>query len=464
MAKGQQLGVGALTVWMIVFVALWLASTVFLVILYTGQEDIVSENTRLKKQNDTLISPSEESSLTLVRNSRPSKEGGPTVVGILEQNRADTALVATGDTADDAATVRTKRDQLLETIARDQVVPDAGAFADASFYEGMTTLYEAFKSEHELRSAAEQRVVELDAELASMVQRNAEQKNDFDARAKKLADRLAEVEADRDAYRAEREASVAALETEFDEQRAQADADLTRERQRRTALESNLVDLRDRYRSLQHRLGAAQVGPDELGPARKADGIVLTAVPGDEVVYIDLGRDDRLTIGLQFSVYPAAEGIPADGRAKARIEVVSVAQSSAECRIVAVASNELILEGDLVANPVFDPHRKLSFLVIGRFDMDGDGSSEPDGAAVIGAMVSGWGGDTTTELTSLTDFVILGAPPPRPRPGGEALREQTARDEATQREWDTYAEIVALARDLSIPVLTQEVFFNFLGY
>ena len=58
MAKGQLQGVGSITVWMIIFVALWLTSTVFLVILYTGQEDLNNELARLRTANDRLISGS----------------------------------------------------------------------------------------------------------------------------------------------------------------------------------------------------------------------------------------------------------------------------------------------------------------------------------------------------------------------------------------------------------------------
>jgi len=81
MARGQQQGVNAITVWMIVFVALWLTSTVFLVILYTGQEDLHSENTRLQSANRRLISPAEDKAIDLVKN---AQETGPTVVGLLE--------------------------------------------------------------------------------------------------------------------------------------------------------------------------------------------------------------------------------------------------------------------------------------------------------------------------------------------------------------------------------------------
>jgi len=60
MAKGQQQGVNAITVGMLVFVTLWLTSTVFLIILYTGQEVLNVENARLRSENRRLISPSEE--------------------------------------------------------------------------------------------------------------------------------------------------------------------------------------------------------------------------------------------------------------------------------------------------------------------------------------------------------------------------------------------------------------------
>jgi hypothetical protein len=101
--------------------------------------------------------------------------------------------------------------------------------------------------------------------------------------------------------------------------------------------------------------------------------------------------------------------------------------------------------------------------VAGRFDLDRDGMADPDGALVVDALVTDWGGAITTELTALTDFVILGGPPPRPRVGTDMSRERTERAEAMQGEWDRYAELVATAKSLSVPVMTQELFLNFLG-
>ncbi len=121
MAKGQREGFGSLTVWMILFVALWLTSTVLLVILYTNQEGYLNQISRLQDDNQRLIRPGERNAVALFEQALPS---GPSVVGLLEDARAETALLATGDDADDAAAVRAKLDDLLRTIQSERVDND----------------------------------------------------------------------------------------------------------------------------------------------------------------------------------------------------------------------------------------------------------------------------------------------------------------------------------------------------
>ena len=461
MARVQQPGVGAITVWMIIFVALWLTSTVFLVVLYTGQEELDRAVADLTAANNKLISGPEKDSVELFREARP---GGPTVVGLLEGARRDMASLATGDDTDDVETVRRKRDQLAEAMASDRLVPDADEYADLSFLEGMTMLYEAYKAESALRREAENRVEQLDGEVAKLVDLNAEQKNDFDARAAEFSDRLAQIEADRTAFRTERNEAVAELQRQFEEQRAQADADITAERAQSADLQRALEELRKRFVSQQEKFGDLLIGPAELATARQPDGRILTAIPGDEVVYVDLGQEDGLTLGVQFSVYSPETGIPVDGKGKAQLEVVSIAPSSAECKILKVAQNAVILEGDLIANPIYDPRRPLTFLTVGEFDLDRDGDSDPDGRATIESLITDWGGVVTTELTALTDFVVVGAAPARPRTAREASPERRDDGGAIQQEWDRYMNTLASARSLSVPVMSQDVFLNFLGY
>jgi len=462
MAKGQQQGVNAITVWMIVFVALWLTSTVFLVILYTGQEELHTENIRLQSANRRLMSTSEEKSIELVKT---AQEDGPTVVGLLEEARSQTATWATGEAANTAPVVRNKRDELLRLIRTEGIVSKPDAFEDVSYHDALARLYETYKAEHALRQTAEERAAQLEGQVTQFVEAGTNQKNNFDKQAKDTAQQLEKIEAERTAYRTDRDKGVEKLVSEFEEGRKRNDADLTKERQQRAAAEKRLVDLQKRIATQQEKLGGLLIGPEKLSTARQPDGKVLTAIPGDNVVYINLGRQHGLTLGLQFAVYSARTGIPEDGRGKAQIEVVSISDSSAECRIVNVAGNEMILEADLIANPVYDPARPLTFVVLGEFDLNHDGLPDRDGAATLESLITNWGGTVSAELTPLTDFVVLGAAPRRPKPVGEgADSAQAAAKDPNQKVWARYNELLESAKTLSVPILTQDVFLNFLGY
>ncbi len=461
MARERRQGAGSITVWMIVFVALWLASTVLLVILYTGQEELRSENKRLTEDNQRLISSRERNSLELFR--QASKDG-PTVVALLEGARGETARLATGDDADDPAAIRNKLEEFLGTIRSDRIVPQPDRFEDISYHEAMTLLYKAFDAKHAAQLQGRDRVKQLETEVRRLDQAVTQTRNEFDKRAKELSEQLVDVEQDRARYRVKRDEDVARLGREFEERRAQGDADLTEERQHSAGLTEQLGRLQERIIAFQDRFKGLLMGPGELSTARQPDGRILTAFPGDQVVYIDLGHRHRLVLGLRFAVYTAQSGIPVDGRSKGQIEVVSMDNESAECRIVDVAADTLLLEGDLIANPIYDSSRAVNFVVLGEFDLDHNGIPDPNGAQAIGSMITNWGGTIAEELTALTDFVVLGQAPRRPKPARDVTPEQTARVQAMQQLYDRYDQALQSAKTLAVPIMTQEVFLNFLGY
>jgi len=456
MAKQQ--GLNSTSVWMIVFVGLWLASTVFLVILYTGQEKLNEENARLRASYAKTINPQQERSIELVKS---ATEAGPTVVGLLEEARGTTAQLATGEATDAASAVRTKRDQILVTIKSDGLVSNPDSFNDLSYHESLTRLYEAYKSERALRKTAEDRSAQLETQANTLVEADAARKNDFEKHSRELSERAAQAEGDRAAYRSERDKEIESLKKSFDDAQKRHDTELTHERQVRLASEQQLGDFQKRFSAYQAKFGALLQGPEKLSTARRPDGKILTSIPGDKNVYINLGRKNSLTLGLKFAVYSAQTGIPEDGRAKAQIEVVSISESSAECRINAVAANEVILEGDLIANPIYDPDRPLSFVVAGDFDLDHDGNIDPGGTLVVESLVKNWGGVVTVELTPLTDFVVLGVKPhssisPRGAAGGSP--------DASASPSDRFEQVSSKAKTLAVPVLPQDVFLNFLGF
>jgi hypothetical protein len=272
------------------------------------------------------------------------------------------------------------------------------------------------------------------------------------------------VEAARARYREECDQSIARLEREFDDRRRQTEDDLTRERQTNATLRGQVDRLEARLEAFQERFADVLPGPKKLVTARQPDGRILTAIPGDEVVYIDRGRKDRLTLGLRFAVYPTDTGIPADGQAKAQIEVVSIFDESAECKKNRVDNGQVILPGDLIANPIYDENRPVRFVVVGEFDLDHDGTMDRNGATVIEAMIADWGGTVSAQMTALTDFVVLGAVPRQPRPVRDSSAEGAARFDRMKQVYDHYEETRKTAYSLAVPILRQDVFLNFLGY
>ena len=170
MAKGQRVGFTSTTIGMVAFAALWLASSVFLIFLYTGQEALKNDNERLAAENSRLISSNEQRSIELVKSAR---EGGPTVVGLIEGARSQTAQMATGEPPDSPATVRTKKDQLLRTIREEGLVAGADSFVDLSYHEALTRLYSAHKAVSDVRRAAEERASQLEGEVTKLVEADA---------------------------------------------------------------------------------------------------------------------------------------------------------------------------------------------------------------------------------------------------------------------------------------------------
>ena len=461
MAKSQLQKINAMTVWMIMFVGLWLAATVCLVILYTGQAELQEEVDRSREAYAKVVSSSEMSSIELAKRGQAR---GPTVVGLIEGARAHTAELATGNPDDDAPAVQAKLDQLLQTIRNGGVVPRPERFDGASYHEALSVLYKEFEGQVGLWRETERRLAEVDKEIERLAQAQSQQKDVLDKRTKEITDQFTAGERDRVKFREDSEARIAQIEKDFEGKRQQSESDLTNERRAGNELRNKLVVRESRIDTLQKMVSDYLPGPGGLITARKHDGIILKAVPGDDVVYISLGRDDRLVLDLVFAVYSAEGGIPKSGRSKAQIRVVSINANSADCEVVRLRPGEIISEGDLIANPVFDADRPVSFVVLGKYDLDRNGVFDTDGAAEIEALITNWGGRVLTNLTGLTDFVVVGAPPRAPRKNADQSPEQAMRDKKLQAGRDRFAETLKQAHLLSVPVLSERVFLSYLGY
>jgi hypothetical protein len=196
------------------------------------------------------------------------------------------------------------------------------------------------------------------------------------------------------------------------------------------------------------------------------DGTIVRTVPGNDVVYIGLGRRDGVRPGMTFSVYSPVRGIPADGKGKATIEVTSVFETTSECRVTSQTRGEPILSDDIIANPVFDKARQFHFVVAGDFDLNFDGKIDDPGGKQVARLIERLGGKVMDHVDSNTDFVVLGAPPPLPSPASATETDPAAAERAAQlkQQHEAFETVLNEARTLSIPILTRTQFLHFLGY
>jgi hypothetical protein len=172
--------------------------------------------------------------------------------------------------------------------------------------------------------------------------------------------------------------------------------------------------------------------------------------------------------GLTFSVYDRSAGIARDSKGKAQVEIFSIDPKGSAARVLTSDRRNPIATGDLIANLIWDSSKHNQFVVVGDFDVNGDGKPEFDGVTKIEALVQKWGGTTSKEVTASTDYVILGAEPKvPPEPTPQVLTtDPTAKEryDAAKVRFDQYNQIRQRAEALTIPIFNYDRFLAFTGY
>lgn len=202
------------------------------------------------------------------------------------------------------------------------------------------------------------------------------------------------------------------------------------------------------------------VGPGPE-PVRQANGAITKVA--DDVAYIDLGRKDRLPIGITFSVYPAA-GIPQDPNLyKAKVVVTAVYDDFSACRIyMQREKSDPVLANDKILNVAYDRAKTFKFVVVGQFDLYRTARPSEQGAEEVRDLIRRFGGVIEKEVTPDTDYVVVGEEPPAPRPaaGTEADAAKTDMDKARK----FYQDQISKALGWKIQVLNVNRFLNLVGY
>ena len=210
-----------------------------------------------------------------------------------------------------------------------------------------------------------------------------------------------------------------------------------------------------------------ELKPSAFDPAdilTKADGRILKAIPGSTVVYVNLGEDDGLKLGMGFQVFSPTRERGDSLRGKASLEVMALTPLTAECRITWNKPGRPIITGDIVVNISYERNRKPRFIVAGAFDMNYDGIPDFDGTEKITSMIQEWGGQVVDQLDNNIDFVVAGVPPSSNPPAASDTDVVIEQKRALEAELLDFRDLITAAQETSVPVINQNQFLFLTGH
>ncbi len=133
----------------------------------------------------------------------------------------------------------------------------------------------------------------------------------------------------------------------------------------------------------------------------RTDGHVLSMNEKLDLGFIDLGAKNKLRRGMRFEVLNADPSAPE--AKKGMIEVTEVHPEFAEFRIVELKDRFIPLTGgDLISNPIYDPHAERRAVLVGRF-------SSRYNRDQLTALLAELGIQVQTQVDITTDYLILGS-------------------------------------------------------
>jgi len=256
---------------------------------------------------------------------------------------------------------------------------------------------------------------------------------------------------------------ISRLQDEIDQRRRTEVANLQEkidsESVSRATLETRVTDLQkavDQYR----------VKPKDA--ASLADGRVIDVAGEAGEVFLSIGSRQRVQPGMIFDVYDSLSAIQYDPGTnelvpgKARVQVLKVDEDTSTARIIPEERRwgsrppRPVVKDDVIANVIFSPEYRYSFLVHGLFDVDNDGVATAAEAEFVRGRIAAWGGKVVDgdALRGDLDFVVMGVRPSKPLdlPPDADEGEYTAHFEQ-KRAFETYSSLFDEAQKARIPVL-----------
>ena len=211
--------------------------------------------------------------------------------------------------------------------------------------------------------------------------------------------------------------------------------------------------------------------PQQLADApdvSPADATITGFGADRDRVYLDLGRDANLRLGMAFNVFDADELIKVDNSqitGKAIVEIIRIEPTTSVARVVEIQDRARLETGDKVANIAFDPNRVFTFFVYGQFDLNNDGDIDLDDTSRVRNLILDSGGELAENLTFEVEYLVLGVEPEFPDKPQDTTDLLAMKEYRVQLEnYQAYQDLIAQAQALNIPVLNQNRFLDLIGY
>jgi hypothetical protein len=459
---------------LVVFIILFFIAAIFAVVKGIDDADKEKRLAELQKKYRVAISDQELQgpefqALVDLRNSGDDRSR--TIFDLLLEQRSTLANVITGRNVDAKAAKDTAKDVVDRANVRLQ--PTGVTAPGGSLAAAVNVLADALVQRH-------QQLVELDAKVAAA---GAEIKKQVDIYQAQLGEHRKALEAAKTetaealkvstTYRQTTDDQIARLTKEHVDAINKTQQELEQLKQQVQAKEEELAKLAKEQKRAIDMLARFRPGNTADAMVRQADGQIVQ-VARKNVVYINLGAGQQIAPGMTFEVYDKNEGVPrlAENEdslpvGKGSIEVVRVGAGSSECRVVKIVAGEQFMEGDLIANLVYNPSAKLRFKVYGEFDIDQNGVATAQEAEIVKRLVAQWGGQLTDEVSVATDFVVLGREPRIPEYSADQLRDDPIRQlevDNALKALNDWEEVRNNALSLHIPVLNQNRFLYYIGF
>ena len=384
-----------------------------------------------------------------------------TVFAVMGKDLAMMAHLIAGKEEAVGATLKDEVDGLLKRIAAEKT----GVInAQDTLLEAVRGLDEELDSQLKRNETLSQQLAEKEALVTSRTQELDSVRLIFEEQVGQLKTQISDAADDFTNKLAEKETQLSEMANDLevkeqqlqqliregDKEKRELQLEITRKDHKIAKLNKDIQDLKGSF--------------DPEAILRKADGRILRAIPGSDVVYINLGANDNIKVGMGFVVFSQTGSRDLGLRGKASLEIATVEENTAECRVLRTKRGQPIMEGDIVVNIAYEEGRRPKFVIRGDFDLNYDGQIDFDGVDAIAGIVRQWGGQIVPELDESVDYIVIGMAPRVVDVGAGA--SDIVRDQAERRllALSQFRRLIDRARSMYIPVITQSQFLFLTGY